>query len=275
MNLRARVRSLTARARQAREIASRSPRVLPQVERRALDFGTGLRRCRVRQEERGLGTATALDEHQLRGRRRQRLACKLAHQIQCQMHVGRARGGCPPIAIAHHEPVGRHLDVRERPTKPVHQPPARRRTSAGQQARLREQHCAAAAARQDLRAAGHVHEKPVLAAQPSRLDFEVLERFAPHWRDDRRIVAPACRMNREPDAVRSANGAARSADDVAVEAGRGCTVAKCRACVVRYCEQLQQAGGDPGRAAWVTDDCHGDGFRHKGGKYDTGVHGAG
>ena len=155
LNLRASVRSLTASARQTPAMASRSPECWRRyrVARSISEPACAGAACGTRKGR--LGTAAPLDEHQFRGRGRQRLARELAHQIQRQMHVGRARGGGPAIAIAHHEPVGRHLDVRERLTEPVDQPPARRRASAGQQARLREQHCAAAAAREDLRAAGH------------------------------------------------------------------------------------------------------------------------
>ena len=52
--------------------------------------------------------------------------------------------------------------------------------------------------------------------------------------------------------------------------GSGGAIAECRASVVSDCEELEQAGGDPGRAAGIADDRDRDGLRHKGGKYATG-----
>src|SRR6188474_462938 len=96
--------------------------------------------------------------------------------------------------------------------------------------------------------------------------------FAPDGRHDGGVVVPTNSLGRETDAMRAAHGLARPPDDVAVEASRrGCALSERGASVVRDREELEQAGRDPGRAAWIADDCNADAFRHKGGKYATGV----
>jgi hypothetical protein len=77
-------------------------------------------------------------------------------------------------------------------------------------------------------------------------------------------------MDYEPDVMRAAHRSPRSAHDVTVESNGGDRATPKRdARVVCNREQLQQAGGDPGRATPISNDRYRDGFRHKGGKYDT------